>query len=263
MRRCSHVDMRNDSIDVEHVASIPVERLRDGWWRRRRPRRFRSGVANIVRPAFAFAVLTLAASGCGGAIATSPSSDGGSTPTSSTTTSASMTATSTSTNTYNSASSTTTATATETSGLWCDVLAENYDHTCMIDSDCTLVLTGNLCSGTGCPCADSTISATALPQYNADVAKTGSTGRDFGCSCPNQPGPCCRQGQCTTSCQPTTSEADAACIPGVVAGGPCEQGNQVCNVGSGACPAAWICGSDSTWEVDASLCATPADAGGE
>jgi hypothetical protein len=51
----------------------------------------------------------------------------------------------------------------------------------------------------GCLCGGSAISATALAQFNADVAKTplGSGAvQELKCNCPGEFAPCCRQGRC-------------------------------------------------------------------
>lgn len=128
-------------------------------------------------------VLTLAASACGGAVATSASSDGGSGPAD------------------------------------CTILASNYDQSCTVDTDCVLVTTGNWC-GTGCLCAVAAINTGASAAFNEATAQTpvgsGEVSGDD-CPCPPVPGPCCRQGGCTTSCLsqtdtlPTCADAGGTC----------------------------------------------------
>jgi hypothetical protein len=89
----------------------------------------------------------------------------------------------------------------------CTIVASNYDQSCGVDTDCRMISAGDYCVA-GCLCGGSAISATALAQFNADVAKTpvGSGAvQELPCNCPAEFAPCCRQGQCV---------AGSDCLPG-------------------------------------------------
>jgi hypothetical protein len=45
----------------------------------------------------------------------------------------------------------------------------SYDRSCSVDSDCTLVAVGTLCTG-GCSCGAGPINKKSVPQYQADTA---------------------------------------------------------------------------------------------
>jgi hypothetical protein len=134
--------------------------------------------------------------GCGGSTTGQGSAPGGdssstSTATSTVNASTSMVATSTTTLTVVTSNTTTTP---------CEISASNYDQSCNVDSDCTLVASGDYCS-TGCFCPLSTISVGALSQFNADVSQTpigSGTLPGETCNCPEEFVPCCRGGTCQT-----------------------------------------------------------------
>jgi hypothetical protein len=80
-----------------------------------------------------------------------------------------------------------------------DIKASNYEQTCQTGSDCILVGEGQSCS----PCSLAygpygAISRGALPQYEADVAKTPAGNVPVSClpACTPSPITCCRGGQC-------------------------------------------------------------------
>jgi hypothetical protein len=80
-----------------------------------------------------------------------------------------------------------------------DIQASNYDQTCQTDSDCILVGEGQSCS----PCSLAygpygAIRRGALPQYEADVAKTPAGNAPVSCApaCAPSPSACCRGGHC-------------------------------------------------------------------
>jgi hypothetical protein len=80
----------------------------------------------------------------------------------------------------------------------CTIVASKYDQSCAVDTDCRMISAGDYCMA-GCLCGGSAISATAIAQFNADVAKTplGSGAvQNLNCNCPGEFAPCCRQGQC-------------------------------------------------------------------
>jgi hypothetical protein len=70
----------------------------------------------------------------------------------------------------------------------CNIVASNYDQSCAVDTDCRTISAGDYCVA-GCLCGGSAISATALAQFNADVAKTplGSGAvQELKCNCPGE-----------------------------------------------------------------------------
>lgn len=100
-------------------------------------------------------------------------------------------------------------------GRACTFVASNYDQSCVTNTDCVAVRLGDYCDPTRCYCDESlgAIKATALAQFNADVAKT-PIGSDAVspqglCSCLafSDPGACCVAGKCQFS-----SRAIAHCV---------------------------------------------------
>lgn len=180
------------------------------------------------RPPLLIIAWTTVVCGCGGAVASewmSQGSDGGS---SQTTSSAGATTSVTAT----SASTSTMSAGTSTAG--CTISTTFYDQSCTLDTDCVLVTTGNYCGAPNCLCETGTINASASSAFNAAVAQTpvGSGAVRAGdCPCAEAPGPCCRQGQCSTNCQ-SPSDTLAACSN---LGGTCSispPNNSACVAGS-------------------------------
>lgn len=109
----------------------------------------------------------------------------------------------------------------------CAISPSNYDQSCAVDSDCTLVTTGDYC-GVDCLCSTASINVSALAAFNAVVATTPVGLRvayPGDCPCPAVIGPCCRQGQCTTSCQSVADTLPACAMAG---GGQCLFGSGSC-----------------------------------
>lgn len=117
---------------------------------------------------------------------------------------------------------TTSSSATSTGTGACNILASNYDKSCTTDSDCVEVSAGTFCVP-ACQCGGATINGGALPQFNADVAKTplgsGALGR-ITCGCTVSVGPCCRQGTCQIDSGCDAQPADTL-PPCSDAGGSC------------------------------------------
>jgi hypothetical protein len=103
----------------------------------------------------------------------------------------------------------------------CMISASSYDASCTVDTDCQEVTSTNYCA-VNCLCGGSAINVGALAQFNADIAKTplgsGALGGVIAeadgsvvtaCSCPPSPGPCCRNGTCTTTCLVGNDAGDA------------------------------------------------------
>jgi hypothetical protein len=83
----------------------------------------------------------------------------------------------------------------------CMLVASNYDQSCAVDTDCAIVGTGNYCEANQCYCGGSSINANAVPQFQADVAKTPVGMGDVpsgNCGCPFEGPPCCAGGKCQT-----------------------------------------------------------------
>lgn len=159
-----------------------------------------------------FIALTLASSGCGGAVGMPPAMDGGATARSSAGTDAGN------------------ANLNTDSGS-CMVLTSNYDQSCAVDADCTLVWSGNFCVA-DCKCMDAPISVAALARFDTDVAATPFGAGEIGytvCDCPTQLGPCCRQGTCQNAACSSPADTMPACAD---AGGSCIVGR--CGGASGA-----------------------------
>lgn len=174
--------------------------------------------------------MVLVASACGGALAPSLGSpDGGSAQTASTAPSGNTT--STVTEPSMSGNSGPAGTVTGGSSGSCAISASNYDQSCAVDGECTVVATGNFCVGGTFECVG-VINVGSLTRYGADVAKTplGSEGVTSGCNVA-APRPCCRQEQCTTSCQ-SAADTLPACSS---LGGECfyvPPGNSACDASS-------------------------------
>lgn len=98
--------------------------------------------------------------------------------------------------------------------------ASAYDQSCQTSSDCFGVAVGDFCHpNPGCP--NAAINKTAMPQYQADIAKTYGAGSCVALSsCGLYFGPCCRRGSCqmNTGCTATPSDTLPACSD---AGGTC------------------------------------------
>jgi hypothetical protein len=119
-----------------------------------------------------------------------------------------------------------TSTGTAT-GASCMISASNYEQECEVDAECMVVPTGNFCVIGTFECADA-ISTLGLALYSADVAMTPARQNGYGYGCAVATPPCCRQGQCTTSCQ-----SDADTLPAcAMAGGLCLYG-ATCSNGPG------------------------------
>jgi hypothetical protein len=131
------------------------------------------------------------------------------------------------------------------SGL-CMISASNYDQSCTVDTDCSMVSSGDYCSAT-CLCGGSAINVGALAKFNADVAKTplgsGALGNVF-CGCPFSWGPCCRHGTCVgerggcsspSDSLPACADAGGTCMPFGSCGQPgppdaCAYSDEMCCV---------------------------------
>ena len=107
----------------------------------------------------------------------------------------------------------------------CMISASNYDQSCKVDTDCTLVSSGDYCSAACGDCGGSTIGAQGLIHFQEDVSKTplgsGALG-NISCGCPARSEPCCRHGTCKVgyaACSspadtlPACADAGATCIP--------------------------------------------------
>jgi hypothetical protein len=85
-----------------------------------------------------------------------------------------------------------------------------------------MISAGDYCVA-GCLCGGSAISATALAQFNADVAKTplGSGAvQELPCNCPAEFAPCCRQGQCVAGSACLAAPDAAPDAPQTMVSGP-------------------------------------------
>ncbi len=101
-----------------------------------------------------------------------------------------------------------------------NIVATSYDQSCQTDSDCVAVEVGNFCKpGAHNNCTNAAINKGALPQYNADLART-QAGVCAGLSgCTAEFGPCCKNGTCLANYEgcgfgivdagPETGDADA------------------------------------------------------
>ncbi len=107
------------------------------------------------------------------------------------------------------------------------IKASNYDQSCSSDSDCAQVAEGDFCVPGAAVCPTATINKGALPQYQADVAKTQAAVCEALAGCPAFGGPCCRNGTCQTGtgCSAPTdtlaacADAGGSCSPFVTACG--------------------------------------------
>jgi hypothetical protein len=108
----------------------------------------------------------------------------------------------------------------------CMIVASNYDRSCVSDTDCVAVPSGDYCAVTDecLACPSAAINVGDLARFDADVAKTpiGSdkSPQTLGCSCIQFTGPCCRSGTCQLSCAPR-GDSLAACSTAGDAGGQC------------------------------------------
>jgi hypothetical protein len=76
-------------------------------------------------------------------------------------------------------------------GRCADIEVGDYETTCQHASDCTLIYSGEFCSG-DCLCPNATINQSGYSQYEEAIA--GIPGGD--CACPGVPDPVCAQGRC-------------------------------------------------------------------
>jgi hypothetical protein len=114
----------------------------------------------------------------------------------------------------------------------CNIAASNYDQSCAVDTDCRMISAGDYCVA-GCLCGGSAIHATALAQFNADVAKTplGSGAvQELACNCPQEFAPCCRQGQCV---------AGSDCLPAGPSTGSSASGSTTSSAATGSAQQTW------------------------
>jgi formylglycine-generating enzyme required for sulfatase activity len=139
----------------------------------------------------------------------------------------------------------------------CMISVSNYDQSCNVDSDCVGVTPGNYCgSNPTCNCGGFTdaINASALGQFNADLAKTPS-GPQVTCPCPMSVEPpgtisivCCKNstcGVCTTVLAPVCTPMAVRCVDNGVdtcaPNGQWQQAVESCGLGTtcvnGACVA--------------------------
>jgi hypothetical protein len=72
-----------------------------------------------------------------------------------------------------------------------DVSLSSFDSSCHEDGDCTIVMTGQICTG-DCLCGGSTINLSSLPSYEAAIAGIKTSA----CGCPAEPVPQCLGGTC-------------------------------------------------------------------
>jgi hypothetical protein len=101
------------------------------------------------------------------------------------------------------------STGSDDGGSCVTVLPSSLSRACSSASDCTVVTTGTLCSGS-CDCGDTPISTSALAQYDAEVSGIAFAA----CPCAASGMPACVQGACTV-CPPgqDCSPPDAgACV---------------------------------------------------
>jgi hypothetical protein len=112
-----------------------------------------------------------------------------------------------------------------------NVFASNYDQSCRTDSDCVPVEEGNFCDpGSNNGCTNAAINQSALSRYNAALAQT-QAGVCIGLAgCPEEIGPCCRQGICTSHCFAPPSDTLPGCAD---AGGWCSPFVVQCGNGEG------------------------------
>jgi hypothetical protein len=68
---------------------------------------------------------------------------------------------------------------------------------CNVDSDCTSVATGTLCSGQ-CACPNTPVNKAVLPTYDALISPIQRPGQSGVCSCPNETIPVCVKGSCSS-----------------------------------------------------------------
>ena len=134
----------------------------------------------------------------------------------------------------------------------CMISASSYDQSCAVDTDCTSVTSTNYCS-VNCLCGGSAINLGAQAQFNEDVSKTplgsGALG-PAGCPCFSSPGPCCRNGQCSTTCFSPTDTLSACAN----AGGMCFLGDYTACGGQAPGPPNACAYSDE-------VCCVPGDGG--
>jgi hypothetical protein len=115
----------------------------------------------------------------------------------------------------------------------CPFVASNYPQSCTVDTDCSVVTSGDYCSSQ-CMCGGSPINTTGLAQFNADISATplGSGAIPVAsCGCPVFGRVCCLSGTCkidSFACD--QKDTLAACAD---AGGSCGQGVVQCGKGNG------------------------------
>ncbi len=77
----------------------------------------------------------------------------------------------------------------------CDLVASDYDTSCVTVNDCSPVFIGNACTAT-CACENDVISSSSLDAYEADFKAASDGGGGIACPCP-PPKPSCCKGTCT------------------------------------------------------------------
>jgi hypothetical protein len=173
---------------------------------------------SAVRAVFAIFVSVSTASGCGGETHGQPPVDASRTDTDAVST---MDASSEASPDASTDASTGSPDArAEASNDPCIINASDFDQSCIQDTDCVEVTSGDYCV-LRCLCGLDTINQAALVQFNEAVGNTplgsGRLGTAPGCPCVVLPGPCCRHGTCTYDCE-STDDTLPACAD---AGGTC------------------------------------------
>ncbi|MGO9838206.1 MAG: hypothetical protein ACLP1X_28840 [Polyangiaceae bacterium] len=105
------------------------------------------------------------------------------------------------------------------------VLASDYDQSCTVDTDCTLVGEVPSCPAEACDgCTLWAINKGAITHYMTAFSQAfASVPSGTGCGCIAEDGPCCRGGQCTAMCSSST-DVLPACAD---AGGFCSLGANI------------------------------------
>jgi hypothetical protein len=83
----------------------------------------------------------------------------------------------------------------------CTLEATNYGQACAVDTDCTPIFQGDVCTQ-ACRCPNAAIRNTSLAQYKSDLSNAEKLGANDAsdvittCECPAYLGPCCRNSLC-------------------------------------------------------------------
>jgi hypothetical protein len=83
----------------------------------------------------------------------------------------------------------------------CMLEATDYGQACAVDTDCTPIFQGDVCTQ-GCRCPNAAISSTSFAQYKSDLSNAEKIGASDAsnvittCECPAYLGPCCRNRLC-------------------------------------------------------------------